>query len=160
MKHRLLAALVLVLMPVLVTADTMTAGKTVWSAQYQKEDVIRITMGISAETGADLIEIWVDATKLYQHYPLNSVGYNGSLYLASIREIRPGQAAGDACKNVGMRDPSTLFRAPKIVYSAMLEQPGGAYAFVEVRELGENYLIVVTKIIPRQREASKPPVDM
>lgn len=155
MKARLFAAFLIALVPLFIHGDTMTAGKLVWSAQYQKNNIITVTQGVSAETGRDLIEVWVDPQYVYQEFYLNSAGYNGSLFICNMREVRPGQHASEIAGHSGMRDPSSMFRAPKVAFGTVVEQPGGVFVFLEIREIGENYLIVVTKIIPRANEQPK-----
>lgn len=150
-----LALMMLFLLPVAVAEDTTgKTGQIVWRAQYQGNDIITITQSTAAN-GDDVFEVWVDATKMYQEFPLNSRGYNGSFFISRVREIRPEQTADDACKGLGLRDPASIYRAPKVVYGVSLKR-GETWIFLEVRELGENYLIVVTTIIPQPPNEGQP----
>lgn len=150
MRIRLAAVFIVLMLLVPVSAAEMTGGKIVWRAQYQQQDVITVTRGVDASTGSDLFEVWVNPDCVYQEYPLNSIGYNGAIVLVRVREIRPGQPKSEVSGNSGMRDPSSIFRAPKVVYGVALERADSSI-FLEIREVGENYLIVVTKIIPQAK---------
>lgn len=149
---RLVLLFVVVMLAVPVVPD-QPSGKVVWKAQAAQQDVASISETRMAD-GSVKYHIWYDKTRLYQEYPLNGVGYNGSTILVKVREIRPFQDVADAAVSPGMRDPSSIYRSPRVVWGSVLEQDG-AFTFIEVRECGENYLIVVTTIIP-QRGGSEP----
>jgi hypothetical protein len=143
----LFVVLIALLLPVNVGADEdTTTGTLVWHAEAGGNQVMTVRELRDADGGVSYT-VWVDRDKIYQDYQLTSIGMNGRIVLIHVREIRPDQAAKDAAKISGMRNPDTMFRAPRVVFGRMLAD-NGIDVYIEVRQCGVNYLAVITRVLP------------
>lgn len=155
-KFAVAAFVVAILLFAGVAGGDDKVGTIVWQKEVQGEVVAKITKRLG-NTGLVEFEIWTVSRAIYQEYPLVSTGYSGAPIRFVIREVRPHQQKSDAARGLGMRDPSTLYRAAHIEWGARMDRDDGSTLFIEVRSVSQNYLIVLTEIYPvPDKPAEKP----
>lgn len=160
---RKLAAVLLVLaMGVPVWPALGLGGETtdvVWIAENAGVIVASVTR-VRKDGSIDHV-VWSNLATVYQEYAVLGRGYNGMGVKMTVREIRPFQNKADAATNLGMRDPDTLFRAAKVAWGARTDDSKtGVVTFIDVRQVGVNYLIVVTEMTPLKPVPEGPPVKL
>ena len=139
--------------------DDKVGGEIVWKKDVRGKTIASVTKRLDA-AGMVEYEVWSDSLVIYQEYPLFTTGYSGAPARFIVREIRPHQPKKDAAARYGIRDPSTLYRAAHVEWAVRLDRDDGSTLFIEVRSVSQNYLIILTEILPVPNKPAQKPVQL